>query len=268
MSFKKFLTTRIFLINLLGAFLLIAVLLFIILEGLKVYTKHGQSNPVPNFTGLVLHEAENVANKNKLKIQIIDSVYFDDARPGSVVEQVPEAGFGVKDNRTIFLTINSTNKEQVALPKLTNISFRQAQALVENCGLQIGDISYRPSEFNDLVLHVLHDSVEINQGDLIYKRSRIDFIIGRDAENEETPLPNLIGQKIEEARKVIPEAMLNLGVLIYDSSIKNDEDSLNAIIWRQRPDTKIVTSVELGTSIDLWLTVDEDKIKALKEPEF
>ncbi len=263
MSFKKFLLSRAFFINLTIAIILVAVLLFIILKVLDIYTRHGESNPVPNFVGMTISESDNQAQQSNLKIEIVDSIHTDKVAPGKVVDQVPEAGFGVKSSRTIFLTINSIQQEMIVLPKLTDISFRQARVLVENCGLLIGEISYQPSEYNDLVLRVEYDSTEIMQGKVIPKGSKIDFIIGSDAVHEDTPLPNLQGLKIDEARKIITDARLNFGVLIYDVSIVTGEDSLNAVIWQQRPDTRFNSSVELGTSVDLWVTVDKEKINAI-----
>lgn len=267
MSFKKFLLSRTFFLNLTIAIILVIAILFITMQILKTYTRHGQTNPVPNFVGMVKSEAENIAKSNQLKIEITDSVYTNKVAPGAVVDQIPEAGFGVKNNRIIFLTINSIQKETVVLPKLTDISFRQAQVLVENCGLLVGDISYQPSEYNDLVLRTEQDSVGLTQGDILIKGSTIDFVIGRDAENEKTPIPNLKGLKIDEVRQIITDAMLNFGVLIYDESILSAEDSLNAIIWKQRPDTKQNTTVELGSSVDLWITVDTEIIKTINEKE-
>lgn len=268
MSFKKFLASRAFFTNLIIAIALAVVLLFLILQGLKSYTRHGQSNPVPNFTGLLKHEAEITAQKHNLKVVVIDSVYTDIVGPGEVIEQVPSPGFKVKDYRIIFLTVNSVNKEMVVLPKLNEISFRQAQVLVENYGFLIGEISYQPSEYNNLVLRVEQDSTEISEGTLVLKGSRIDFIVGRDAQNEQTPLPDLKGLKIEPAKEILTDAMLNLGVLIYDETILSAEDTINASVWQQRPKQNANSSVELGTSVDLWLTIDEEKLNPSKEQDF
>ena len=262
MSFKKFLVSRVFFVNLIIAIILIAVLLFVTMQSIKTYTRHGQSNPVPDFMGVLPQEAEIIAKQNNLKIEIIDSVYTNKVPPGTVIEQVPDAGFGVKENRIVFLTINSTQKEQVALPKLIDISFRQAQVLVESCGLLVGEISYQPSEYNNLVLKVKHDSMEVFQGEFLVKGSKVDFIVGRDPQNEQTPLPNLKGLKPEIAKEILTNAMLNFGVLIYDETILSAEDSINAIIWKQRPDVDINSFVKLGTSVDLWITVDKEKISS------
>lgn len=265
MSFKKFLASRTFFIHLFIAIALVAALLLVTMKVLNTYTRHGQSYPVPDMFGLTDTEAAKLAQQQNLKVVVIDSVFTEKVAPGAIVEQQPNAGFGVKENRTIFLTINSTQKEKVVLPKLTNISFRQAQVLVENCGLQIGEISYQPSEYNDLVLKIEQDSVEIFEGNVLLKGSRVDFTVGRDPENEQTPLPNLIGLRPEEAKEILTNAMLNFGVLIYDETISTAEDSTNAVIWRQRPDSEINSSVKLGTSVDLWITVDEEKVATAQE---
>lgn len=259
MSLKQFLFSRAFLRQLIFAAVFFAVLLFGIMKGLKIYTHHGESFPVPNFTGMEVSDAKQLATQKNFRIEIIDSVYVNDEAPGAVVDQVPESGFKVKENRLIYLTINSITPEQVTVPKLTDISFRQAQVLIENCGLEIGKISYEPSEYNDLVLGVQIDSTNIEPGQKLTKGTSIDLIIGRSAGNTATPLPNLIGLTSDDAQSAITNAMLNPGVLIYDDSVVNAEDSLNARVWRQRPDPKISASVNLGTSVDLWLTVDSLK---------
>jgi beta-lactam-binding protein with PASTA domain len=177
-----------------------------------------------------------------------------------VVDQIPRPGHGVKQNRTIFLTINSTQPEMVTLPQLTDISFRQAQVLVENSGLQIGNIFYQPSEYDNLVLNVQIDSTDIRPGKQLPKGTSVDLIVGRKRGNQTTPLPDLIGLTVDEAQATLTSAMLNTGVVIYDESIRSSGDSLSARVWRQRPDPRITGSILLGSSIDIWVTVDQLKI--------
>ncbi|MCY1719622.1 PASTA domain-containing protein [Prolixibacteraceae bacterium Z1-6] len=265
MSLGKFVVSRVFFMHLLLAIALIALLVFGTLKGLNQYTHHGVSYPVPNLTGLTINEAITTAQANRLKIEIVDSVYNKRFKPGEVVDQQPIANSNVKENRTIFLTVNSSEPEKVALPKLTDISFRQAQVLIENCGLFIGSISYQPSEYNDLVLDVQQDSASIQQGEKIIKGSTIDLIVGRSKGNLKTPLPNLTGFNIQEAQATLNGAKLNLGVLIYDKSITTAEDSVKAQIWKQLPNPKFVSTVDLGSSVDLWLTVDPEKVNEAYE---
>lgn len=260
MSLKNFLTSRVFVKHLILAIILVIVVIVITLQGLKRYTHHGESYPVPNFTGLIGSEIQDAASKINLKTEIIDSVYVNDALPGAVVDQEPEPGFRVKQNRTVFLTINSVEPEKVKLPKLTDISFRQAQVLVENVGIQIGNIYYEPSEFNDLVLRVEQDSTEIKTGKMLLKGSTIDLVVGRSVGNEETILPELTGFTFDETKIVLTNAMLNIGVVIYDETVKTAEDSLTAFVWKQYPVSNGSKQIRLGSTVDLWLTTNSDKL--------
>lgn len=266
MSLKKFLTSRVFLKHLVLSVLIVVAIIVIVLQQLKSYTHHGEAYPVPDFTGLTYNEIEATAQQAHLNYEIIDSMHFDGANPGAVVEQVPEPGFKVKKNRIVFLTINSTVPEVVVLPKLTDISFRQALGLLENCGLKPGKITYQPSEYNNLVLHVEQDSKVLNQDDVVQKGSSIDMVIGSNSGIQDTPLPNLTGMTYTEAESVLTSYMLNTGSLIFDGTVISPEDSLAAIVWKQYPG-KNIKLVSLGTSVDLWLTLDSIKISQPTQKE-
>jgi beta-lactam-binding protein with PASTA domain len=259
MSLKNFITSRAFFKHLILSILIVAVIIVIVLQQLKSYTHHGESYPVPNFEGLSLNEIEEVVQQAHLKFEIIDSMHFENAQPGAVVEQVPEPGFRVKKNRIVFLTINSTVPEMVVLPKLTDISFRQALGLMENCGLKPGKITYEPSEYNNLVLNVEQNLKVLKQGDIIQKGSSIDLVIGSNSGIQETPLPDLIGVTFADAQSLLTSYKLNTGSLIFDGTISTPEDTLAATVWKQYPG-KNIKLVSLGTSVDLWLTLDSVKI--------
>jgi beta-lactam-binding protein with PASTA domain len=238
----------------------VVAILFATLQGLKKYTQHGISYPVPKLTGLTVNEAVASTQANKLRIAILDSVFNKNFAPGAIVDQQPAANSMVKENRTIFLTVNSVEPEKVALPRLTDISFRQAKVLVETSGLFVGNISYQPSEYNDLVLEVLQDSVAVKTGERIIKGSSIDFVVGRSKGNLKTPLPNLIGFNMNDAQSTLTAAKLNQGVIIYDETFETAEDSLNAKVWKQFPNPKFTKNVELGSSVDIWLSASQEKI--------
>ncbi len=267
MSLKKFLISRLFLTNLLIAIIILVILISITMWALKSYTHHGEAYALPDLHGLTEQEVKEKIELNKLRYKIIDSAYIESAIAGSVIDQIPKPGFKVKKNRTVFLTINATSPEQVILPKLRDISFRQAQVMIENCGLTIGEISFEPSEFSNLVLNVLIDSTEVTEGEKCIKGTRINLVVGRGYGNETTALPNLIGYTANEAKALLSEALLNMGVIIYDQSFFTEEDSLNATIWRQRPNPKTITNIDVGASIDIWVTTNKLKINEALELE-
>lgn len=268
MSLGKFITSRAFVKHLFIAIVLVALLLFITFKGLNLYTKHGVSYPVPALTGLSMEEATASAEANKLRVEVIDSIYNKNFEPGSVIDQLPLANSRVKENRVIRLTINSNEPEKVILPRVTDISFRQAQALIESKGLQVGNISYQPSEYNDLVLNAMQDSVEIFEGDKIIKGTEVDLVIGRSQGNMQTNLPNLTGFTLEEAQSTITDAMLNMGAIIYDETAETAEDSASARIWKQQPNPQFTKQINLGSSVDIWLTTDTTIINQAYERNF
>ncbi len=254
MSLRNFLTSRVFLKHFLLAFLLIAVIIFITLFWLKMYTLQSDVVEVPDFSGLTESQAETLAEENRLRYEITDSIHFEGAEPGAIVEQVPEPGLKVKKNRVIYLIVNSIAPEKVILPKLSDISFRQVQAMIENCGLKVGNLTFEASEFNDLVLKVKQNSRELNQGDEVVKGSPIDIVIGKSSGNIETSLPDLSGLTLSEAKNQLSLNMLNTGVLIYTGTLLTPADTAAAVVWKQYPSIANTNTVSIGSSVDLWLT--------------
>ena len=258
MSLRKFLTSKVFLLNLLGAILLGVAVVYGTFIGMNMYTHHGEKIEVPDFTGLNLAMVKRVCNQNTIRYEVVDSIFSSSASPGTVIDQKPKPGFNVKENRTIFLTICAHNPEQVQMPKLTDLSLRQAKAVLVNSGLELGEIKYHPSEFVDLVLEQHVNGESVSAGAMIYKGTRVDLIIGEGLSRETIAIPNLFGVTLEEAKNIAQEKTLSIGAIVYDESIEDEADSLNARVWRQLPPVEL-GKVEKGTSIDIWISVDETK---------
>jgi len=261
MSLKNFLLSKIFLKNLGLAAILAVSLIMILLIWLNFYTRHGQSRPVPDFIGLTLDQTAMLAKKNKVRYQIIDSVFSAEVPRGCIAEQNPVPGFRVKKWRNISLTINAFNPEMVAMPNLVNLPRRQATALVESAGLEIGTARYIPDISVDVVLKQLYNGKDIPEGDSLQKGSSIDLVLGKGLSNQRTAIPDLLGMNLESARNTILGASLTLVTSIFDNTIQTGNDSLNAFVYKQNPEYSPEATLPLGSSIYLWLTVDSAKIK-------
>jgi beta-lactam-binding protein with PASTA domain len=173
----------------------------------------------------------------------------------------------VKHGRTIFFTICATKPEQVAMPKLTDISFRQALNLMMSFGLNIGNVDYIPSEFPNLVLGQKLYGKPVKEGTLVNKGANIDLTVGQNRFGEQTEIPNLTGVRLDQAYELIAVSYLNVGAVIYDNSFESGADSAAARIWQQRPEPVPGDMIEQGKSIDLWLTVDEEKLEQANEKD-
>jgi len=166
----------------------------------------------------------------------------------------------VKRNRKIFLTMNAMNPERVPMPDLISLTFRQATARLETYSLKVGEVTYEPDIGINLVLQQKVSGKEILPGDSISKGSFIDLVLGKGLSDEMTSVPVLTGLKLEEARIMAADRFLRIGGILTDNTIINEEDRINAWIYQQRPDTGSNAMLPLGSSIDIWITLDSTKI--------
>lgn len=256
MRFLKFIFSKVFLKNFAYSVLISIVLFFVVLLGLRIFTHHGKSKPVPDFYGLTAAEAKELAVQEKLRIEISDSVYNYNAERGTIVEQNPALGKKVKKNRMVFLTINAVNPEMVTMPDVVGVTHRQAKALIEASGLKIGRLSYIPDVARNNVLKQKYRGREISKGDTIPKGSVIDLVLGTGLSNRETIVPDLIGLNFEDARNKILHASLNMGAVIFDETVETEEDSIQAFIWKQNPKFDEENEIPLGSPVYLWMTLD------------
>jgi beta-lactam-binding protein with PASTA domain len=260
MSLKNFIFSKTFLKNLGYAAVIVVGIIIALLIWLNFYTRHGQKRPVPDFKGLTIEQVDRLARKSKVRYQLIDSVYTSEVSRGCIAEQNPEPGFKVKKWRNVMLTINAFNPEMVAMSNLVNLPKRQAIALIESSGLELGTPRYIPDISIDVVIKQLYNGVEIHEGDSLQKGSVIDLVLGKGLSNQRTSIPNLIGRDLETAKNTILGASLTLVTAVYDNSVVNGKDSAEAFVYRQNPEFAPDATLQLGSSIYLWLTIDSLKL--------
>ena len=120
-----------FVINLLLVIVVSCGVVYGVLAWLDSYTRHNQAVVVPDVKGMKLEDAAEFFGNNKLRYNVIDSVFSKDVAPGSIVELVPGVGSKVED-----------------------LSFRQAYALLRARGFSSVEIEYVPGDYKDLAMGV------------------------------------------------------------------------------------------------------------------
>jgi beta-lactam-binding protein with PASTA domain len=260
MDLIKFLTSKLFLKNLLIAIILIIVIVAGVFIGLRIYTDHGESIALPNLEGMTLGEAKELLKEENLHIEVNDSLYVNNKPRGTVLSHYPPPHFHVKEERTIFLTMNAVNPEQVIMPNVTGVSFRQAKAMLEATGLNVGEKIYKPDIAKNYVIDQLYEQNPISPGDSIMKGSEIDLILGNGLSDVNTKVPDLIGLDLEKLEQKVNESYLNLGAVVYDNTVENMEDSLNAKVYKQRPAYTHKNTIPMGSYVDVFLTADSLKV--------
>jgi len=250
-KFIDYLKTRSFRNNVLAAIITVVVLLLIAFFSLRYYTKHGEGLNVPMVKGLTFEQAVIKLEEAGLKYEV-DSVYIMDQPPGIVIDQDPDPNTFVKDNRTIYLTINAGKTPNTKFPDIEFKSLREAQAIIESSRLKLGDTTYKADVSRDVVLQASFGGQPIKAGQIIPVGSRIDLILGDGRGSEEVDIPQLVGLTMDEAKFSLKGSNLVLGTILYEGPIT---DSANAIIIKQDPMlVDSLTKVSIGTHINITLS--------------
>lgn len=253
MSVRKFLLSRLFLKNLAIAVVIFLILSWITMIILSLYTNRGKAVVMPDFAGLNISQVERIADQKALRVIVRDSVYRPNMSAGTVIFQNPLAGHKIKPGRMIYLSVSSTLPEKTEVPKLTDVSLRQARVLLESKGFAFGTVEYRPSEFDGLVLEQKHNGQSVPPGTKLDNGSTIDLVVGGRGIGAETTVPILTGLTLAQAKALITDKLLTPGSVIFDASVQNSADSMNATVWKQFPEGDSTKYVASGSSIDLWL---------------
>ena len=236
-----------------GFYLVVFIVLAIFL---RIYTHHGQTISVPDFKGLNLNRATQIAKHEDLQLKIIDSTFIDYMPKGCIVDQNPRPGTHVKENRTIFITTNAFNRAKVSVPKVAGLSYRQGKATLEMHGLRVGTLIYRPDFAKNNILKQMYNGEEIAEGTLIDKGSSIDLVLGDGHGSNATPLPDLKGLTQFEAVNKLNNAFLNVGKVVIENAA-TPADSMNARVYKQEPSYYGPGAIStLGGRVDIWLKAE------------
>jgi len=258
----RFLVSKVFLINLLIALLILIGGIVGVLHYLDDYTLHSKTIEVPNLVDAHISAADSlVAGENDFSAIIADSVYQKGKKAGFVVEQNPQAGTTVKPGRKIYLTISTSEPPKVSMPNLVDMSLRQATSLLETFGLEIGELTYEPDLCKNCILEQHINGKEIEQGERVERGIKVDLIVGAGLGNELTTVPFLIGITSQMAEDVLKSKSLNIGGILYDETVETKEDTIMARVSRQIPMHSEAPTVRMGSAVDIFLTVDTNKIK-------
>ena len=179
MSIAKFILSKLFLKQLVLAFVAVFVLCFFMLRWLDHTTNHGDFETVPDLKGKSIEVAQMEIEDNNLVMQIQDSANYNPNYPKfSVIDHDPPAGEKVKEDRKIYLTLNPSGYRKIQVPDLNERTFRQAKPMLEALGFTIGEIEYVDYLGKDEVVRLKYEGRNLTPGDLLPKTSKIDLVLG------------------------------------------------------------------------------------------
>ncbi|HJV78082.1 MAG TPA: PASTA domain-containing protein [Paludibacter sp.] len=249
--------------NVLIAIGIIIAISWITLISIDFYTHHGESEVIPDLRGSYVEEAQVLLAKKGLYPVVIDSVYVRDKKLGTIIDQIPAPNSAVKTNRPVYIIINSRKVKQVTLPEINDVSYRQADAMLQSVGLSVANVEYAPSEYKDLVSEVKFHGRTILPGTRVPEGSALVLVVGNGLGEASTTVPMLKGKGLDEANQEAVTSSFIIGAVEFDVPPSGNESEY--IIYRQRPAAG--TTLPAGSRIDIYLTKDKSRLNEVFEED-
>lgn len=101
---------------------------------------------VPDLLGKSIRDVKFILERNNLELNEINYEPAEEYPPNTVIKQSIEAGSKVKKNSLITLTVSRGKiADSVEVPNLIGMSLKEAEKLLGESGLKIGQIEFHPS---------------------------------------------------------------------------------------------------------------------------
>ncbi len=203
--------------------------LLVVAIGISMFTGKGfffglfsEEKTVPDFVGMTVREIrddQEYRDYNLVFEEVVDKQA--EHNEGEVFDQEPSAGKELKKNTRITLYVYSKGVLK-DIPDITGETYEDALSILEDADFK--NIK-KYEEFSD----------EYEEGEVIkfesemggtsaYQNTLIKVYVSKGPEKVEAYVPNLIGSKIEDARRTLEERNLEIGAIIYEYNDQFEAD--------------------------------------------
>lgn len=246
MRLRDFLKSKLFFKHLLLIVLSFFVLLFLVMQLLKIYTRHGKEYEVPKITEQSLQDVLSNKEMSLFDIVVLDSIYREDLEAGTILTQDPNPGSMVKRGRKIYVTVVAFSGEIVKTPVCVNVSLKTAVQNLVDKKLKVGTLMFRSADIegNGFVVEQRFKGQSIKTGTDIQSGEAIDLIVEVPSTTAVVKIPNILGKTEKEAELLLWQAGLNVGFKQYDG--EKDRDKMRVVSY-----SPLSNTATLGTSISL-----------------
>ena len=239
--------------------MIVAGVLLVSAVAMHFGTRHGSQRTVPDFSGIKLAEAQQVAARRGLQIIVNDSLFVPAYVGGMVLDQLPKAGAQVKAGRKVYVTINSLRQKMVPVPYVAGRSLRQAKNMLEVAGFEIERLDYVDDIATNYVLGEFCNGVELTPESTLEAEigSGIVLTVGLQGDVE-VEVPKLIGLPLQRAKSRLWEMGLNVGSVVYDDDVELLDRKDARVYWQSIDQAQMLRP---GDRVRMKLTTDREKVE-------
>ncbi len=200
----------------LGILSLIVVAILLLFNSILMpwYVKHSNLVKVPNVTGLNFLDAKKLLEQSGLDVKQGD-IRYDESKPiGFVMDQAPAVDEMVKNGRRVYLTVCG-GEQLMEVPRLIGKTERDAKFSLVQRNLLVGEVvrKFTTEQPEDFVL-----SQVIQPGSKVKRGTKVDLIVSNGQLLGSIIVPDVIGKKLADARKLLEDKKLKVGKITYQSS--------------------------------------------------
>src|ERR1051325_6815159 len=135
-------------------------------------------------------------------------IRYDESKPiGMVIEQFPPAEQMVKDGRRIYLIV-SGGEQLYDVPNLAGRSVREAKFILAQRNLELQEVSSKQSA--QYPSGIVLEQVE-QAGSKLKKGTKVGVVVSIGMESGDIKIPDLTGKNVDEAKKMLLAAKLQVG---------------------------------------------------------
>ncbi|TVR79612.1 MAG: PASTA domain-containing protein [Saprospirales bacterium] len=271
-AFFLFLFSKTLWVNLLLMAVTAVVIVILLHQGLKLYTRHGQQIPLPDYVGENIESATEDAERRSFRMFVSDSIFIVGRQGGIIIDQVPKAHELVKENRKIYVTVTKNQPDMVTLdelPPLYGRSFERTARVLQmahSIESNIAGRTFDPGPEGHIMGVIYQGDTIIDRGEVLRDMKvpvggRIDFIIS-EQRGGQVEIPDLVCRTFDEAEFIIRSYRLRIGNTRLQGEI---EDLQRAFIVEQDPPFDETVKVQMGSSVNLVLSAEKPQFC---DPEF
>ena len=222
---------------------------------IDVFTSHGQQVQVPDVRNLPLEKAIDILEDAGLRWEISDSTtFYENYKPGTVLDQDPKAKSYIKKIRIIYLNVNASHAPIIPLPKLIDLPGRQGAATLKAMGFKHVTVDSVPSEMGGLILQVTVDGHNVEPGKPVSVNSQIKITVGDGS------IVDIRPEQILD-----PEMMDSIDEANYQDAQKNYEEELKAAQARAEQERRAQAAEEKKDQSKDKKSSDKDKKSSDKD---
>lgn len=206
---------------------------------------------VPELRGKYESEAREEIEGLGLVFNVSDTATSTEYEPGMVISQSVKDGSKVNEGFTIDVVL-SEGKDLVRVPGLVNKTYEEAELLLKEKGLDVGERDYRPSDVtpNNMVM-----SQEPEAFTYLAPGSKVHLVISQGEEIKTILMPKLLGKGLIDAQNEILRNDLIVGDVKEEH---HDTVPEGEVFWQSyEPGSE----VETKTAVDLYVSIGPEELE-------